>query len=640
MSEQDNLQEAEGKRELEVSAESQEDSTTTKKEVTQEIEDTENDDKVISEIEDSNAEDAEDEGSIDRHSIDKKDYEKMSIEALADELESLVKNQKVQAIKSHVEDIRSEFKSKFSTLLDEKKEDFLNEGGNEIDFFYHNPIQNRYKEAIKEYRSKLNLHYKSLETGLKENLTERLDIIEEIKGLINVEENINTTYKYFKDLQERWRHAGPIPRDKYNNAWNSYHHHVEIFYDFLHLNRDLRDLDFKHNLEQKTKIIERAEELAQDDNLNRAFRELQVLHKMWKEELGPVDKIHREEIWKRFKNATKKIHDKREVYFRYLDKEYENNLEIKNAVIEKIKVLGEKVGKTHNEWQKKIKEIEVLRNEFFGAGKVPIKVNEVTWTSFKTVVRDFNRNKNGYYKDLKKDQYDNLQKKQDLIKIAETHKDSDDFEVTTPLMKKIQNDWKKVGHVPRKNSDKVWNQFKAACNHYFGKLNDAKNEVNNDEVLAYEAKVKLLETIKNLEFSGHKETDLETVKNHIDQWKSIGNIPSNKRYIEGKLNKALDACFKSLKLNKTEAELIKFENKLEVLNNSDDSRHLDNERSFISKKISETKSEINQLENNLQFFTNVDETNPLVKEVIDNINKHKDTLALWKTKLRKIKEFY
>ncbi|GGG57590.1 DUF349 domain-containing protein [Bizionia arctica] len=640
MSEQDNLQEADGKKELEISTENIEDSTTPKQEITEEIEDTENDDKVISEIEESNAEDAEDEGSIDRHSITKKDYEKMSMEELAEELEHLVNNQKVQAIKTHVEEIRSEFKSKFSTLLDEKKEEFLNEGGSEIDFFYSSPIQKRYKDSIKDYRTKLNAHYKSLEKSLKDNLAERLDIIEEIKGLINVEENINTTYKHFKDLQERWRKAGPIPRDKYNNAWNSYHHHVEIFYDFLHLNRDLRDLDFKHNLEQKVKIIVRAEELAQDDDLNRAFRELQVLHKMWKEELGPVDKEYREEIWKRFKAATKKIHDKRQVYFEQLDEEYEKNLELKHVLIGKIKDLGEKGAKTHNEWQKKIKEIEVLRNEFFSAGKVPIKVNEATWASFKTAVRYFNKKKNDYYKDLKKDQYDNLNKKLELIKIAEANKDSDDFDATTALMKKIQNDWKNIGHVPRKNSDKIWNQFKAACNHYFDKLHEAKNEENKEEIEAYNSKVTLLDEIKAIEFSGEKATDLKTIKDYIEQWKTIGTVPNNKRHIEGKLNKVLDTCFKSLKLNKTEAELIKFENKLEVLSNSDDSRHLDNERSFISKKIQEVKSEINQLENNLQFFTNVDESNPFVKEVLNNIQKHKDTLALWETKLNKIKAFY
>jgi len=647
MSEQDNLQEADGKEELLVSTEELENKNETTESQTEttenQVEETnneENDDQVISEIEESNAEDAEDEGSMDRHIIVKKDYEKMSLEELADELENLVNTEKAQALKTHVEELRGEFKSKFSTLLDEKKEEFLNEGGNEIDFFYSSPIQKRFKDSIKEYKTKITSHYKNIEKSLKENLEERLEIIEEIKGLINVEENINTTYKHFKELQERWRIAGPIPRDKYNNAWNSYHHHVEIFYDFLHLNRDLRDLDFKHNLEQKLKIIERAEEMAVDEDLNRAFRELQVLHKMWKEELGPVDKEHREDIWKRFKTATKKIHDRRQAYFNELDKVYENNLEIKHGIIEKINSLYEGGAKSHGDWQKKIKELEILRNEFFNAGKVPIKVNEATWSKFKTAVRNFNRKKNAFYKDLKKDQYENLQKKLDLIKIAEDNKDSDDFDVTTPLMKKIQNDWKNVGHVPRKNSDKIWNQFKTACNHYFNKLHEAKNEADKEGFEAYNGKVKLIEEIKALELSGEKEADLKTIKTYIDKWKTIGNVPSNKRYIEGKFNKTLDNCFKNLKLNKTEAELIKFENKLEVLNNSNDSRHLDNERSFISKKIKEAKSEINQLENNLQFFTNVDESNPLVKEVIDNIQKHKDTLALWQTKLRKIKELY
>ncbi|WP_418509403.1 DUF349 domain-containing protein [Corallibacter sp.] len=631
MSEQDNLQEADGNKEQETVNDTAQ---------TPQPEAPQDDDAVINEIDESNAEDAEDEGSKDRHTIEEKEYEKMSMEDLVEELDKLVKNEKVQAIKTHVENIRTEFKSKFNAFLDEKKEEFLNEGGNEIDFYFSSPLQKRFKDTYKDYRSKLNAHYNNIQSSLKNNLSERLEIIEEIKGLINVEENINTTYKHFKELQDRWKNAGPIPRDKYNNAWNSYHHHVEIFYDFLHLNRDLRDLDFKHNLEQKLKIIDRAEELAKDDNLNRAFRELQVLHKMWKEELGPVGKEHREEIWNRFKAATKTIHDKRQLYFAELDKVYEDNLKVKHAIIDKINVIAEKGANSHKEWQAAIKDVEALRNEFFNAGKVPIKVNEATWAKFKDVVRTFNRKKNAFYKDLKKDQYDNLQKKLDLIKIAEDNKDSDDFETATPLMKKIQSDWKKIGHVPRKNSDKIWLQFKAACNHYFDRLHAAKNAANAEGNEAYAKKSELLDTIKSIELSGDKDADITLIKSHIETWKNLGNVPSNKRYIEGKLNSVLDELFSKLNLNKNEAELIKFDTKLEILNNAQDSRHLDNERTFIRKKINEIKSEINQLENNLQFFSNVDESNPLVKEVHNNINQHKESLKLWKTKLSKIKELY
>ncbi|MFI0429483.1 DUF349 domain-containing protein [Mariniflexile sp. HMF6888] len=597
-------------------------------------------DEVFNEIEDSNAEDAEDEGNKERHTIEIKAYDTMSLEALTIELERLVKNEKVQAIKSHVDGINSEFKDKFQALLDEKKEEFLNDGGNEIDFYYVSPIQKRYKEAYNNYRKKLNDHYQNLEKNLKQNLADKLEIIEELKGLINVEENINTTYKHFKELQERWRTTGPIPRDKYNNAWNSYHHHVEMFYDFLHLNRDLRDLDFKHNLERKLLIIERAEELAADDNVMRAFRELQELHKMWKEELGPVDKEHREVIWEKFKAATKKINDKRQIYYQQIDKVYEKNLEKKLEIIESINAVTAQGANSHNGWQKKIKEIEDLREQFFNIGKVPREENENTWAKFKESVRTFNRQKNAFYKDLKKDQYTNLQKKLDLIKIAEDNKDSDDFEVTTALMKKIQSDWKKIGHVPRKDSDKIWKRFKAACNFYFDKLHATRNAANKESLDAFNNKVTLLETLKSLKPVADKEKNVESIKEYINKWKDLGRVPNDKRYIEGKFNKAIEDFLTSLKMNRNEVEMIKFENKLDTINTSDDNKDLDNERYFIRKKIDEVKSQINQLENNLQFFTNVEDDNPLVKEVHNNIKTHKEALKLWKSKLSKIKELY
>lgn len=599
-----------------------------------------NDNEVLDEIEASNAEDAEDEGNKDRHKIEVKEYDKMSLEALAIELERLLKHEKVQAIRSHVQNINNEFKTKFQDLIDDKKTEFLNDGGNEIDFYYSSPVQKRYKQAYRDYRSKLNDHYKSLEQSLKQNLTDKLEIIEELKGLINVEENINTTYKHFKELQERWRNTGPIPRDKYNNAWNSYHHHVEMFYDFLHLNRDLRDLDFKHNLEKKLMIIERAEELAKEEDVLHAFRELQELHKMWKEELGPVAKEHREIIWERFKTATKQINDKRQLYFKEIDKVYEKNLEKKEEIIAQINAIANENITSHNGWQKKIKEVETLREAFFNAGKVPLKVNEITWAKFKASVRDFNRQKNAFYKGLKKEQYNNLQKKLELIKIAEDNKDSDDFDATTPLMKKIQSDWKKIGHVPRRDSDKIWKRFKTACNSYFDRIHASRNAANKLELEAFNKKQDLLNNIKDIELSGDKTKDLETINEQITLWKAIGRVPYDKRYIEGKFHKTLDGLFLNLDMNKNEIEMIKFENKLEQLNSEEDTKHLDNERAFISKKIDEIKGQINQLENNLQFFTNVDDDNPLVKEVHRNIKKHKDELKLWKNKLKKIKELY
>jgi len=565
----------------------------------------------------------------------------MTLDQLVTEFNRLLNHHKIQTISKHVNQIKAEFNSKFSILLDEKKEEFVNEGGNEIDFFYTDDTKKLFNQLYKEYRQSISSYYKEREQNLKQNLENRLGIIEEIKGLLNVEENINTTYKHFKELQEKWRIAGPIPRDKYNNAWNSYHHHVERFYDFLHLNNDLRDMDFKHNYEQKLKIIERAEELAKDENINRSFRELQVLHKLWKEELGPVAKEHREEIWERFSSATKTIHDKRQAYYTDLDKAYEKNLEKKEVIIANIQTVAEDKVNSHGAWQKKIREIEALRESFFNAGKVPLKVNEATWAKFKDAVRNFNRSKNQFYKDLKKEQYENLQKKKELIKIAEENKESEDFAVVTPLMKKIQNDWKKIGHVPRRDSDKVWKQFKNACNHYFDRMHSQRKAENQHLYDAFDKKVKLLEGIKNLELKGDNKESIETLKSKISEWKTIGHVPQNKRYIDGKFYKAIDEAFAKLKMDKAKLEMVKFESKLENLaNNDNDTRLLDNEQNFIRKRIGEVQSEITQLENNLQFFSNVDESNPLVKDVIKNIDRHKKELDTWKAKLTKIKGMY
>ena len=472
-----------------------------------------------SEMEDAMAEESEDESAGERHGIEKKDYHAMSKEALVEELERLLKKEKVQAIKEHVEEIKNEFNAKFDEEVEEKKEEFLADGGNIIDFHYSTPLKKQFNSLYFDYKERRNKYYQQLKQDLNKNLEKREEIIEELKGLLDVEENINTTYKHFKELQDRWKTAGAIPRDKYNTVWNTYHHHVENFYDFLHLNREFRDLDFKHNLEQKLKIISRAEELTQEEDTNRAFRELQMLHKMWKEDLGPVEKEYREDIWQKFSDATKKIHDKRQQYFEELEKQFEKNLEKKEEIIARLREIAETNYNSHKEWQQKIKEVEALREEFFSAGKVPRNVNDQTWKKFKDAVRTFNRNKNSYYKNQKKEQYDNLEKKQELVRIAEENKDSEDFKETTALMKKIQSDWKRIGHVPRKDSDKVWKKFKAACNHYFDRLHASRNKENKEEVEAFEQKKDLLEKLKNTEFSGDRKKDLPMIKNFIEEWK-------------------------------------------------------------------------------------------------------------------------
>jgi hypothetical protein len=592
--------------------------------------------EVIEEIEETNAEDAEDSDNHRRHHIPILDYHSMSMENLVGELQRLVRNEKVQAIKKHVDGIKHEFDAKFQEFLEHKKEEFVANGGSEIDFRYNSVTKRQFNEVYSDYREKRSQYHKNLEKNLKENLANRLVIIEQLKGLINVEEDINTTYKNFRELQQNWRNAGPIPRTNYNDVWRTYHHHIEIFYDFLHLNRELRDLDFKHNLEEKQKLAEKAEALIDLKDLGKAFRELQTLHKIWKEEIGPVAKEHREAIWERFSNATKAMHQKRQEYYKELEQQHEKNLEKKKEIIASISLLAANVADNHKMLQQQIRQIEELREAFFKAGKVPQRVNEQTWAEFKEAVRAFNRNKNSFYKNLKKGQQENLEKKRGLLNIALSLKDSEDWDTTTQEMKRIQGEWKKIGHVPRRYSDKIWNDFKNACNHYFDRLHASKNDARKEETDNLDKKLACLDTLKDFQLSGDRAADIAQVKAFIDQWKSLGRVPFKRKNINQKFNKILDALFKKLNVSRQESELLKYGNKIQELAKSDNEAAINKERTFIQRKISESKNELRQLENNMQFFSNASEDSPLVKDVIKNIDTHKEALATWNAKLKKL----
>lgn len=592
-------------------------------------------------ITNSNAEESEDETLKERNDIPMQDYDTFSLDSLVDELKKLVNTDKVMSVKDHIEEIKKSFLLQYNHLLEEKREEFnaSNQDPNE-EFQYHSPLKSKFDEYYNIFREKRNVHFKHLQTNLKSNLENRLAIVEELKELINPQENIKDTLKHFNELRERWKNAGSIPKDKYNHVWNNYHFHVENFYDYLHLDREARDLDFKHNLEQKQKIIARVEELANETDISKAFRELQDLHRIWKEDIGPVSKEHRDTIWNKFSELTKKIHDKRELLFESLRANEQQNLETKKEIIAKIEVLGTEKVNSHSQWLLQIQKVEGLRNEFFAAGKVPSDVNEETWAAFKTAVRNFNSFKNSFYKDIKKDQNDNLNKKMALVAKAKELQESTDFAATTPIMKQIQEEWKQVGHVPKKYSDKIWKEFKDACNHYFDKLKEHKSEENVDEVAAFDNKKAYLEILRSFQLTGDHKTDLDAIKLHIETWKGFGKVPFARRHIEGKFNKILDALFEKLSLSKKETEMMRFSNRIDSLSESNDTRKLDNEKIFLMRKIEEVQNEIFQLENNIQFFANTKNAkkeNSIVLEVRKNIAIHKESLEVWKDKLKQLR---
>lgn len=559
------------------------------------------------------------------------DLESMSLEKLVLELEKLLKNNEVQRINSQVNSIKNVFSSKFAKILAEKKAEFLAAGGESIDFSYSNPFKVKYNTLMNGFKESRSKYYKNLEKELSSNLETRISVIEQLKDLIENADS-KTMYSQFKGLQERWKRIGPVPREKYNGTWRTYHHHVERFYDLLHLSNDYRDLDFKHNLEEKTKLVEQVELLTKKTDVNAAFKELQILHKMWKEDIGPVAREHRDDIWNRFSAATKIIHDKRHEFFRGMKDRYTENVGKKLAVIEKIEAVDTSKNTSHGDWQASIKLVEKLRDEFFKIGKVPKNESDRIWNKFKGVTRKFNRDKNDFYKNIKGEQQENLNKKLKLIELAQSMQDSEDWEETTNLMKKIQVDWKKIGHVPRKYSDKIWNEFRNACNHYFDRYHEYKNSGSKEEQLVLENKKNLLDKI-NSGLSEDTEVNLDVINGYISEWGSLGKVPYGMRHIESKFSKVIDKLYSKLSIDPKELELFKFKNQMDSLVGQNNFRKLDSEQLFLRKKIDDLVREKQQLENNISFFANAKSDNPLLKNVKNNIEVIDKKLKAFKDKL-------
>lgn len=560
------------------------------------------------------------------------DYSKFSLEDLVEMLQKTLSNNPVQKVKNQVEGIKTAFNLTFGTLLAEKKALFLEAGGNSIDFQFSSPIKSEYNKLLSDYKKQRDAHYNDLEKQLSINLEKRLSVIEQLKDLI---ENADTAtmYKSFRELQDTWRTIGSVSKNHYNDTWKTFHHHVERFYDLLHLSNDFRELDFKHNLEEKLKIIKKAEGLAAEEDINLAFKELQDLHKIWKEDIGPVSQDMREEIWQNFSAATKKIHDKRHDHFREMRSKYQEIIENKLEVVAKLNAYDTSNNKSHTDWQKSIKVVEELRQEYFNSGKLPFSKSEDVWQKFKAATKKFNSAKNVFYKYEKSEQQENLKKKIKLIELAESLKESEDWELATNTLKKIQTDWKIIGHVPRKFSDDIWKRFKTACNHYFDRYHQQKNSFDKEQQAIVDAKKTLLETVKEL-----KEPTKEELLDVINTWRGLGRLPRNARHIEGKFNKLIDRALGGLSLGKNEVEMLKFTNLVDGLFADNDIRKLDSEQMFVRKKIDEVVREIQQLENNLGFFSNAKDDNPLVLKVKNSVNAFKDDLVILKQKLSYMKK--
>ncbi|RLZ10719.1 DUF349 domain-containing protein [Faecalibacter macacae] len=568
--------------------------------------------------------------------IERKDYNSFGFDVLIDEAKNLLNKYPVNQVRNHIEQIKEVFRQKIENDENQKKEAFLADGGDVLDFRYENSYRSKFSLVYNDYKNQLSIYHKENEKQEKENLVERLSIVDELKALYTEQNESNTQmFKSFRDLKTRWHNAGRIPASNAENVFKNYFFHLDNFYKYLDMNKELQALDYQHNLEVRYSIIKRAEELVEEENVQKALNELQYLHRLWKEEAVPVIEEKREETWQQFKAITNKIHDRKSVLNERLKKEQIVNYEKKIEIINRIKEISEATAKkSHSEWQKAIKDINDLRDAFLTIGRVPKDKNNKTWDAFKEATREFNHIKNDFYKTLKNDQQDNLKKKLALLEIAKEHKDSRDWNNSVKVIKKIQNDWKNIGHVPRKNSDKIWKEFKDTCNQFFDRYKNRQNEYNEEFEQNLVEKTELLKEFKEILIPENKEEALSLLTNFNAKWNKIGKLPNNKAEINQEYSKLYNEKLKSLQLSQNQIQDYKLQAFVDQIVANRDNRLLDDEIRKTKKVIEDLEKEINQLDNNVSFFANANANSPLLKDVYKQIDEKRTKLTNAEVKLR------
>ena len=500
-----------------------------------------------------------------------------------------------------------------------------------------NKIKSLFFQTLKIYSNKKRKYFNDLNSNQKENLIKRLDLIEKIKDLIVVDENPNKLYSKFKLLKEEWHNTGQVPITDRNNIWETYRHHVGKFYDFLHLNRDLRELDFKHNYEEKLKIIERAEQLDKVDDIIKASRDLNDLHRLWKNELGPVSREFSDDLWSRFQAASQKIHLKRQNFQKEISSTQQENFEKKQNVIIRMRELTSSLPKSHSEWQNKIKDFEKLKVEFQSIKNLQRNKNKKSWNDFRLATKEFNSEKNNFYKNQKKELKKSIDIKKSLIEEVNGIIESNKISENSKRIKAIQEEWKKVGYLPRKISNSLWDDFKPLLNKFYDILKSGAVNMDENEQEIFDKKSKFIDKLK---FSKKKFSIDELKEEFITSIKSFNDLGelnlSSSNTLNNNMLRKISSIINSLEIEKNEKDDLLFDLELEL--SKSNSNEINKKIQTIKRKISDLEVESNQFQNNLEFFSSSSSENPLFKNVSTKISSIEKKIEFWRDKLRKIEK--
>ncbi|MCF6366322.1 MAG: DUF349 domain-containing protein [Bacteroidales bacterium] len=566
------------------------------------------------------------------------DYSSKSKEEIIVVFKELLLNDDTTKYNKKAKSLRDNFYNLIKKEDQERKDKFIEDGGNADDYeSVKDEKENEFKDLFQKFIDKQETWERKLNDEKKNNLELKYKVIKEIEELINKPETFNKTFNHFRELQKKWNAIGLVPKNDVKVLFDEYNKNVQKFYDYLEVNKELRELDFKKNFDAKIKLCEQAEELLLESNYSKAKKELQNLHKKWKE-TGSVSNENREDIWSRFQAATIKINEKFSEYIEEIKVQQEKNLESKQFLVSKADeyAIGEYTN--HKEWKDASNQVVELQKLWKKIGYVPKEHNNEIYKQFKTACDKFFVRIREFYSESEKHKDDNYQKKLDLCVQAESLQDSNEWNNTSEIYKQIQNDWKTIGPVPKKYSDEIWTRFRKACNNFFDRKKEYFKSKKANEKENLFLKKEIIKEIEEFNFSDNQIEDLKSLKEFQNRFLEIGYVPfDSKDEIYKQYHNAIDTQLGKLNISKEKQRELKFNENLEIIKKSPGSDRLAyKEISRLQNQIDKLNDDIRIWENNIGFFSGSKESDSLIKNIHDKIETAKDKVSMMKKNIEEL----
>ena len=539
----------------------------------------------------------------------------------------------VQTLRPVVEAIKIAFYKQHRAKVEAERKAFIEQGGNDEEFTPTTDNDEvRFKELFAVYRSERDRHIAELEASKEQNLKLKLEIIEELKELINSDENTSSTFARFRELQSKWKEIGLVPQHSVKDLWETYNLHVENFYNYIKINRELRDLDLKKNYEAKLALCEQAEELTLETQIVEAFRKLQKLHDEWRE-TGPVAMEFKEALWERFKEASSRINKRHQEHFESLKSEQTKNLALKTELCEKTEALSTRAMLSRKDWNKASEELLEIQKVWKTIGYAPKKENTRIYERFRAACDSFFEHKREFYAGVKSEMEHNLAVKLELCAEAEALSTSEDWKHATDELIALQARWKQAGPVSRRHSDTIWKRFRAACDKFFERKAEHFSSVDSVHEENLKLKLALIEEMKGVNI---KDGGFEAIKEYQRRWSQIGFVPiKHKDSVQKEYKAIVDAMFATLRSSERDRSMNRFKERVQ---NMKGGNQLRSEREKLYNKLRQMEQDIALLENNIGFFSKSKNAESLIADVREKIARAKSDMAGVIEKIRVIDE--